>query len=310
MDGTGETSDRARSATAGRLADFYIIGAAKAATNTLKGHLQRHPRIYFADSEPSYYTVNRDRGIDWYRSLFEGAGPDQLAGDCSTQYSDMPNRAVETAASIARETPEARIIYLMRHPVDRAYSHYLHLFESWFAPGEPVRETFEEFNARSSHCLQTSDYLAVVREYQRHLPPENILLLVTEHLTADPASTLRKVFEFLDLEPISDESEPALRVNERTSRVEGFLQSRLLGGLTRPKPVRMLVDALPRSVRKGVRDAVFAALKRSPHGRRLARDYTPIPMRPETRQALLERFAASNRELSALAEADLSHWLR
>ena len=309
MESIGETMDTTGTASAGRLADFYIIGSAKAATNTLKRHLQRHPRLFFAHSEPSYYTVNRERGIDWYRSQFEEARADQLTGDCSTQYSDLPHRAVTAAESIARDTPDARIIYLMRHPVDRAYSHYLHLFEAWIAPGEPIRETFEEFNARNPHCVETSDYLAVVREYQRHFSDDKILLLVTEQLNADPGPSLRKVHEFLGLEPISEASEPDLRANTRTSRVDGFLHSKMIGGFTRRKPVRMIVDALPKSVRRVVRDAVHTGLKRSPYGRRIARSYTPTPMRPETRRALIERYAESNATLGAMAGADLSHWL-
>jgi CRISPR-associated endonuclease Cas1 subtype I-B len=65
------------------------------------------------------------RGETWYRSLFRHAGTDQLCGESSTCYSRWPHFG-DVAGRIARDLPNVKLIYIMRHPVDRAYSHYAH----------------------------------------------------------------------------------------------------------------------------------------------------------------------------------------
>src|SRR5262249_40057471 len=100
-----------------RLADFVIIGPAKSGTNTLKHYLRRHPRIFIAPGEPSFYSYFLDRGIHWYQAKFEQASDGQLWGDCSTSYS-MDRFAGRASELIARSRPDTKLIFLMRHPVE------------------------------------------------------------------------------------------------------------------------------------------------------------------------------------------------
>lgn len=127
--------------SAGRLGDFLVIGAPKAGTTAFYRALARHPRICmtqpkepmffsFAGSPPRFagpggaaYARGFIHDEREYRRLFASAAPDAVAGEASTIYRTC-ERAAETAA---RYVPQAKLIAILRHPVERDYSQYLHV---------------------------------------------------------------------------------------------------------------------------------------------------------------------------------------
>ena len=115
-----------------RLPDFIIIGAAKAGTTTLHHYLDLNPQIYMSSpKEPCFFSDDEIyvKGVDWYSSLFSSAKPDQACGEASTRYSPYP-QYTEAAPRMAELLPHVKLIYIMRHPVDRAYSHHVHEMKS------------------------------------------------------------------------------------------------------------------------------------------------------------------------------------
>ena len=120
--------DTPDSGNAGRLPDFLVIGAMKAGTTTLHAYLARHPGIFTGRTkEPGFFSRDERfaKGLDHYRRLWIGAAPDQLCGEASTCYSrrlEFPN----AAPRIAEHVPDVKLVYLLRHPVDRTFSHYTH----------------------------------------------------------------------------------------------------------------------------------------------------------------------------------------
>ncbi|RUL85261.1 sulfotransferase domain-containing protein [Tautonia sociabilis] len=293
----------------GRLPDFVVIGSAKAATNTLRRHLSAHPKVFVRDDEPSFYTYHRARGLDWYRSIHAGAADDQLVGDISTHYSRL-HWAEPTARQIAEVRPDTRIIYLMREPVSRAYSNYLQLQDVADEPVSLEGLTFEQAVELLPFIVDSSDYLAVLKAYLKHFPREQILALLTEDLNNDPEAVVGRVLRFLGLEPTPGMTlDPTLRANSRDRRVDGFLRTRLIGPVTRPRAIRALVKSLPDPVRIAAREAFYGLMKRSPIGKRLEASHQPRPMAPETRARLIERFSATFPELAELTGNDLSPWL-
>src|SRR5690349_17383952 len=108
--------------------DFVIIGAMKCATTTLHEQLARQPGIFMSrPKEPNFFSDDEvyARGLDWYRSLFDGAGDSALCGESSTHYTKLPSYP-ETVGRMARALPRPRLIYVMGHPVDRLISHFVH----------------------------------------------------------------------------------------------------------------------------------------------------------------------------------------
>jgi hypothetical protein len=112
----------------GRLPDFFVIGAMKSATTTLHVQLSRQLGLFMSDpKEPNYFSDDEQfaRGLAWYSSLFQDADCDALCGESSTHYTKLP-AFPRTVERLARTLPRPRLIYVMRHPIDRLISHYVH----------------------------------------------------------------------------------------------------------------------------------------------------------------------------------------
>jgi len=131
-----------------RYPDFYIVGAPKAATTSLYHYLDQHPRVFFPGKKepvylagykpdfvgPSAELLNKNMvtSEDEYLKLFEEAQAEAIVGEASTDY-----LASEVAAeNIKQRNPDAKIIIVLRNPIDRAYSEHMHL----------VRDQFEELS--------------------------------------------------------------------------------------------------------------------------------------------------------------------
>src|SRR3954468_5620489 len=105
----------------GRLPDFVVAGAAKGGTTSLFYYLKPHPQVWMPEAKELHFFSNHfDRGIDWLRAQFVGAGADDVVGEMTPEYLEHPYAAERMASVI----PDAKIVAILRHPVERAYSHY------------------------------------------------------------------------------------------------------------------------------------------------------------------------------------------
>jgi hypothetical protein len=108
--------------------DFIVIGAMKSATTTLHEQLARQPGFWMSrPKEPSFFSDDEvyRRGRTWYSRLFEMAGPTDLRGESSTHYSKLPTYP-RTVERMVRHLPRLKLIYVLRHPIDRLISQYVH----------------------------------------------------------------------------------------------------------------------------------------------------------------------------------------
>jgi hypothetical protein len=284
----------------GRLPDFLVIGAAKAGTTTLHGYLNRHPQIFMSDpKEPEFFSHDEHymKGLGWYRALFAGASAQQICGEASTAYSRWPHTA-DAAGRIASVLPRARLVYILRHPIDRAYSHYAHDMR------EGVTMSFEESLEKSSLYLDGSRYMDQLDRYLPVFGRERVLCLLTEDLHADPGAVLERMQRFLGVEPRDLTGEGQIRDN--VSGADYYIRSKTTARLRRVPGVAALADCLP----AGTRRRIFGAVAASPLGRRLRREYHLPPMQSATRAALVEAFREPNARLSEHIGRDLSHWNR
>jgi hypothetical protein len=212
------------------LPDYLIIGTKRGGTTSLWRNLQSHADVLplFPASEnvksPHYFDIHWERGERWYRSHFPRRDrsrdlPDArqvLVGEASPYYMFHPL----AAERVARTLPEVRLIVLLRHPSERAFSHYRERVKEGterldFASAlqeEQHRLHGEEERIRSepgyySRAHDHSSYLARSR-YLEHLEPwlerfdaRSMLILRSEDMYQDMSSTLHRVHEFLDLAP-------------------------------------------------------------------------------------------------------------
>lgn len=205
------------------LPDFMIIGAKRGGTTSLYRYLAAHPQV--APLFPArqkikgtyFFDVNFHRGLPWYRSHFrrESAGSsDLVTGEASPYYLFHPLAAKRAAEAV----PHTRPIVLLRNPVDRAYSHWKEQVRRGFEPlsfedalaVEPERLAGEEQRIRNepayySFAHEHHSYVGQGRYLERlagwleRFPRERVLVLRSEDLYRDPASTLARVLEFLGL---------------------------------------------------------------------------------------------------------------
>ena len=178
------------------LPNFLIIGAMKAGTTSLYHYLRDHPQVFMPSlKEPLFFSRNWDKGLGWYESLFEEAKDAIAVGEASPGYTKYPH-VPGVPARIAELLPDVRLIYLVRDPVDRMVSQYEHRTKGGNTQGVSLEEALlndEAYCNVSSYAMQIDQYL----EYFR---PDQLLVLKSEDLKTDRIRTLRRVYEFLEVD--------------------------------------------------------------------------------------------------------------
>ena len=114
-----------------KIPNLFIVGAMKSGTSSLHNYLATHPEIYMSEfKEPQYFAdlgkdISRNQfpTEEAYLSLFKNAGNAKIIGESSTNYSKIPE-FTGVPQRIKAFSPEAKIIYIMRDPIERALSHY------------------------------------------------------------------------------------------------------------------------------------------------------------------------------------------
>lgn len=189
--------------------DFLGIGAQRAGTTWLWIHLRRHPRIWTprrkelhffdralaagADVRPG--TFARVRYAAWF---LPGRLAGRVVGEVTPAYATLPDHVV---ALIASWMPVARIVYLLRDPIERAWSQAAKGFAAW--AGRPLERAKEDLLLSFFDLPEVktrSDYVSALRTWRRHYPAEQFLVMVSEQMFADPVTHLRRVFEFLGVD--------------------------------------------------------------------------------------------------------------
>ena len=192
------------------LPTFFIVGAQKSGTSTLHRLLQQHPQVYLGDpKEPHFFSDPAiwAKGEGWYRSLFAAAGDAGAVGEASTTYAMYPHYS-GVVGRLTSLIPEPRIILLVREPVARMRSAYLHAL-TWGSETRPIAEALIEdprYLLTSSYALQAEQWLAAV-------PRSNFLLLSLDELEADSAAVIGLVADFLGIDASWRPPVPAHGIN-------------------------------------------------------------------------------------------------
>ncbi len=201
--------------------DFIVIGAQRAGTTSLHAYLSAHPQVKTPITKELHYLTDRhERGLDWYLGQFPLAiPPDAITGE-ATPYALFhplaPKRLLDTA-------PYAKLIALLRNPVDRAYSHYLHERSRGFETldfasaldaeserlvGEEARISRDPSYISEPHkhfsYLARGDYAPQLERWFAHIPRDQLLVLRSEDLYGQPAETFAHVAGLLGIAPELD----------------------------------------------------------------------------------------------------------
>lgn len=269
----------------GRLPDFLVIGAVKAATTWINAQLQAHPDIFMPGPEPHFFSTEFDRGLDYYHGFFRDAGGAQMIGEKSADYLAHP----QAPARIAAMLPGAQLVVQFRHPVDRAYSDYRMLYRRGTIKGPP--EQYLRPGSEQPRFLDNSLYGRHLGRWFDHMPREQIHPLFFEDVRRSPRETVEAVCRHIGAVPHFAEEVGERPVNDGSASLL-------------PLPLRNLLAPLKASVRPLRGTAGFEKLRSL-----MAREVDYPPLLPETRARLTDLFATDIQELAALTGRNLDHWL-
>jgi Sulfotransferase family len=302
------------------LPNFLIIGAAKAGTNALYHYLRQHPQVYMSPwKEPKFFAFESEADLGFraangrdapvnasvildqaeYEELFDDASDDELArGEASTHYLYVEKSPARIKALI----PDARLIAVLRNPVDRAFSSYQHLVRDDLEPldfgaaldAEPQR--IAEHYAYLYRYTDLGFYSEQLDRYEKSFPESQLCVLLYDDLRSDPEGTCRRIFSFLG---VDEHFVPDMSGEYNRS---GVPKNRVMHRLLNPSaPLkRRLWNVTPRFARERLLDAQTKMVNRN-----LQRQTMPEPERDRLRDV----FRAEVGRLETRLGRDLSHWL-
>lgn len=179
--------------------DFLGIGAQKAGTTWLHHMLEQHPGVRFpAGKEVHFWDANRARGLEWYRALFAGEAPGTKNGEITPAYSLLPATVV---AEIRELNPALRVIYLLRNPIERAWSSALMALQRAELAIDEVSDQWFIDHFRSRGSLARGDYAACLRTWRGVFGDEAVLVMRYEMLSDSPLALVEAACRHIGVNP-------------------------------------------------------------------------------------------------------------
>jgi len=188
--------------------NFFIVGAPRCATTTLYEYLNQTPDVFMSPiKEPNFFSVsinpkiklaNMIRDKQKYLNLFKNVTNERAIGEASPTYLWDP----KTPELIHKTIPDARIIMILRNPVERAFSHYLLLVSlgaetsSFF---ESLKKSLDAYQDYSGRILESGLYYEQVKRYYEIFDPSKIKVLIFEEFISDTQNKVKEVLDFLEV---------------------------------------------------------------------------------------------------------------
>jgi len=290
------------------LPNFLIIGAPKSGTTSLYEYLREHPQVFMSPvREPNFFSfgmgelpaptapgIRMIRDLDAYCRLFSGVTSETAIGEASPSYLRVP----ETAGRIRRYVPGAKLVAILRDPIERAYSAFLMLRRNGWETLTDFDEAIEaeqRGERRERPYLERSRYAPQLRRYLEHFPREQLQIHLYDDLRDDAARLVRDTYRFLGV-GTSFEPDSTRRHNA--------------AGSFRSLRTQRFLDELPRPLRSTAERLVPLNVRKRAYWRLRAWNTRPQPpMPPGTRKRLLPLVRDDVLALQDLLGRDLSAWL-
>ncbi|MEM9947659.1 MAG: sulfotransferase [Cyanobacteria bacterium P01_D01_bin.36] len=296
------------------LPNFLIFGVQKAGTTSIYSYLKQHPQVFVSPrketdffcrdlsvpisvDEPRQTRGGRQRilTIEDYESLFARVTDEVAVGEASPNYLFAHERAVP---GIQKYVPNAKLIAVLRNPVERAYSDYLmhvrQVVGNRNSLGVQVKES-----AESSHTLLKGRYYEGVKHFLEAFGSEQVKVFLYDELRQDAPGLMRQIYEFIGVE-LSFEADTGRK--QQTAQIPKNQSINQL--LQTNNPLRSLAGSVLRKVmpeekRQKLRSRLIAANSTGKEG---------LPLSAEDRQLLEDYYRDDVRQLQDLLDRDLSGW--
>lgn len=278
----------------------------KSATSTLHDQLARQPGVFMSTpKEPNFFSddavwMNK---LAWYRALFDAAPAGAVCGESSTHYTKLPTHP-HAAERLHAHLPGARLVYVMRHPVDRLVSHYVH---EWTM--RVIAEPINEAARTRPELIDYSRYAMQLRPWLDRFRLERVLPVFFERLTRSPQPEFQRVCRFVGVpgEPKWDNEAKAKNVSSERQRRSPIRDRVLDIGVL--KTLRRTL--LPESVRNRIKSRwrMQARPELSPDALRWVTERLDPDLRDLGRMLGLELSCATYRD-AVLAPGEAPEWAR
>ena len=294
--------------------NFLVIGAAKGGTTALHRYLGQHPQIYmsqpkelrffpFENQRPDYrgpgdalYVSSMLYSIEDYQAHFAESPAYPARGESSPLYLYFPR----SAERIRHYIPEAKLIAILRHPAERAYSQYMMIKRDGletlgFAEALAVEEQrIADHWGHLWHYRRRGFYAAQLQRYFDIFRREQLKIYLYEDYVADPVGLMQDLFRFLN---VDDTFVPDMSVRHNESLIPRSRKLQVF--LTEPRRIKRLFKSV---VPEGWSRRVGDRLRRQ--------NLTKPPLPQEIRRQLTEVYRADIIRLQDMLQRDLSHWLK
>jgi hypothetical protein len=294
--------------------NFLIIGAAKSGTTALYEYLKQHPQIYLSPvKEPEFFsfegeqlnyggpgvTINASSitNLEAYQRLFQQASEQQMArGEASALSLYIP----KAAGRIKHYVPNAKLIAILRNPVDRAYASFTHLIRDG---REPITDFAQALAAEKQRIEQNwgflwryqdlGFYFRQLKPYFDTFDPAQIKVYLYDDFCSNPWEIMLDIFEFLEVDKsfIPDMSDkPNISGIPRNQALQVFLNQ--------PNPIKTALKPLIPT--KFYQKAINKIMKYN---------LSKPSLEPKIREQLILVFKQDILQLQSLISRDLSNWL-
>lgn len=288
------------------LPNFFCVGTQKAATTTLHDILKQHPDIYLPESKEAWF-FHRDgkyrKGLAWYENEYFGSHVNEKAvGEITPEYmyfEKVPGRIFRDLG------PNIKFIFILRNPVDRAYSHYLMTYRRGLET-QPFNRAIEleELRIRSGFrervhysYISRGFYCMQIKRYLKYFTKENMLFLIFEKdMAKNIELTIEKVLMFLDVKV--EKMRCDIRSNPASEPKIHFVRDLIYRPNIYKKMLRFMIPSS--NMRSGIRKWLDTLNQRP--------SQMSILDENVRRQVLAKYFIEDIRQLERVIQRDLSIW--
>jgi hypothetical protein len=289
--------------------DFIGIGAPRCATTWITECLDEHPQICVSRPKETNYFIDPKykKKENWYKSCFQHCLKGQIKGEFSTHYIFHP----EVIERIKKYNPEVKIIACLRNPVERTISHYL--FNKSFG-GVCSFLPLKEAVLKEKSLVNGSLYYTNLKDFFKHFPRKNILILIYEDIERNPLAFIRKIYEFLNVNKEFIPSNLYKKINPSTEKkVKVYSLNRLISltnwYMTEKNSFLRFVYRFLKTVKLlKVAHFIRRINRLSINNKKYFRESKLPPVNSEDRKYLRELFAEDIKSLEKLIGRDLSFW--
>jgi hypothetical protein len=303
--------------------NFLIIGAPKSGTSSLYNYLQQHPDIFMSSvKEPHFFVYQADDKIegygpgdrntvqrlfftdpDRYHALFKEGADKPARGEASAMYIYYP----VTPLRIKDAIPDVKLIAVLRNPVERAHSSYLHMVREGRETCASFEAALQEEEARIQddwlplwHYKKMGFYHEQLERYYDAFDASQIRIYLFEDFESEPLAVMQDIFRYLG---VDDAFVPDMTIRHNITGVpKNKMLHRLHHFLKKPHSLKAALKPMfPQVMRRSLKTRLVAQLQ--------TKNLHKPSLAPEVRQGLIDAYRPDIAKLQTLLQRDLSHWL-